>query len=281
MDGLSPAAPKAPMRVAESGHPARDGALMHLHILGCAGGIGGRERLTTCLAIDHDVLLDAGTGVGELSVEALTKIDHVFLTHSHLDHVVGLAFLLDAVLGRRRTPVTVHASEAVIGTLKKHLFNWLIWPDFARLPNPAHPVLRWEVLEPRTPVVLGERVFCAYPVDHTVNAVAYVVRNERSGFVFSGDMGSSPELWAALAKEPRINKVLVDCSFPDAEAEIARLSKHYHPRALLADAAVVPDSIEFLVTHLKPGCEALILDELRAGSARQFHALKRGDRFTF
>ena len=91
----------------------RKGANMKLQILGCAGGIGGPERLTTCLMIDSDILLDAGTGLTSLNIEQLVRIDHVFITHCHLDHVAGLALLLDAVQGRRKGPVTVHAPPSV------------------------------------------------------------------------------------------------------------------------------------------------------------------------
>ena len=255
---------------------------MNLTVLGCAGGIGGVERLTTCLLLDDDILLDAGTGISELGMEELVRIDHVFLTHSHLDHVAGLPFLLDAVLDRRRGPVIVHASQSVIDTLNKHLFNWMLWPDFAVVPNAEHPVLHWEPLPPFVRLSLGIRSITAYPVKHTVPAVAYLVDNGRAAFLFSGDMSSSPEMWAAVAGEPRISKVIVDCSFPDAQSAIAQLSMHYSPRSLLEDIASLPNSIALLVTHMKPGCENLILQELRKGVAdRPLDALKRGDRLVF
>ena len=255
---------------------------MNLTVLGCAGGIGGVERLTTCLLLDDDILLDAGTGVSELRMEALVRIDHVFLTHSHLDHVAGLPFLLDAVLDRRQGPVVVHASQSVIDTLSKHLFNWMLWPDFAVVPNAEHPVLRWEPLLPFVRLGLGLRSITAYPVKHTVPAVAYLVENGRAAFLFSGDMSSSPEMWAAVAGEPRISKVIVDCSFPDAQSAIAHLSMHYSPRSLLEDIASLPSSMALLVTHMKPSFEDLIMEELRRGVAdRPLHALKRGDRLAF
>ena len=103
---------------------------MNLHVLGCAGGIGGRERLTTCMLIDHDILLDAGTGLATLSIDQLINIDHVFLTHGHLDHVVGLTLLVDAIQGKKSGTVYVHATEQIISMLKKHLFNWVLSPDF-------------------------------------------------------------------------------------------------------------------------------------------------------
>ena len=70
---------------------------MKLRILGCSGGIGGSLR-TTSMLLDHDVLIDAGTGVGDLSLEEMSAIDHVFLTHSHLDHIVFIPFMLDLSL---------------------------------------------------------------------------------------------------------------------------------------------------------------------------------------
>lgn len=56
---------------------------MKLRILGCSGGIGGEHLRTTSLLVDDDVLIDAGTGVGDLPIADLARIDHVFLTHTH------------------------------------------------------------------------------------------------------------------------------------------------------------------------------------------------------
>ena len=81
---------------------------MKLRVLGCSGGIGARARPTS-FPDDEDILLDAGTGVEDLSVEELERIDHVFLTHSHLDHVLALPLLVDSVGARRSRPIVVHA----------------------------------------------------------------------------------------------------------------------------------------------------------------------------
>ena len=70
---------------------------MRLRVLGCSGGIGGRHLRTTSMLLDDDVLIDAGTGVGDLSIEELARIDHVFVTHSHLDHVGSIPFMVDTV----------------------------------------------------------------------------------------------------------------------------------------------------------------------------------------
>lgn len=106
---------------------------MKLRVLGCSGGIGGELR-TTAFLVDDDLLIDGGTGVATLSLSALTKIDHVFITHCHLDHIACIPLMVDSVARLRDKPVVIYSSEAGISILRGHIFNWEIWPDFY-----AHP----------------------------------------------------------------------------------------------------------------------------------------------
>src|SRR5690606_831156 len=107
----------------------KPGSGMKFRVLGCSGGIGARAR-TTSFLVDEDILIDAGTGVEDLSIEELARIDHVFLTHSHLDHIAALPLLVDSVGGMRDKPLVVHALPETIVALRTHIFNWTIWPDF-------------------------------------------------------------------------------------------------------------------------------------------------------
>ena len=88
---------------------------MRVKVLGCSGGIGGGGR-TTSLLVDHDILIDAGTGLVDLSLPELVAIDHVFVTHSHLDHIAALPLMIDAVADLRDAPVTIHATGATISS---------------------------------------------------------------------------------------------------------------------------------------------------------------------
>ncbi len=255
---------------------------MKLQVLGCAGGIGGRERLTTCLLLDDDILFDAGTGLATLDMEQLVKIEHVFLSHSHLDHIAGLALLADAVLGKRVGPVTIHATEKVIVTLKNHFFNWLIWPDFTTIPTADDPILRWETLEHGVEYDLQGRLITGYPVNHAVDASGYWVREQGRGFLFTGDMSTTPALWEKMKGEATLGKVIVDCSFTNADFELAAVSGHYCPKSLLDDIQDMPHSADFLIYHLKPGQEEMIMQELKDDAkGRSFEALKCGDQFVF
>src|SRR5688572_32455564 len=120
---------------------------MRLRVLGCSGGIGGRHLRTTSFLLDSDILIDAGTGVGDLTLAELSQIDHIFITHSHLDHVASIPFLVDTVGGMRSKPLSVYATRATTEILKNHLFNWAIWPDFTEIPTPEAPFLRYREID--------------------------------------------------------------------------------------------------------------------------------------
>src|SRR5262249_54517158 len=130
--------------------------VMQLRVLGCSGGIGGTFR-TTSMLIDHDVLIDAGTGVADLTLADLKQIEHIFVTHSHLDHVACIPFLVDTVGGMRGSALTVHATRETLETLKAHLFNWKMWPDFSQIPTAEAPYLKYAEIRVGEPVRLGGR----------------------------------------------------------------------------------------------------------------------------
>ena len=117
---------------------------MIVQVLGCSGSIAAGSR-TTSFLLDADVLVDAGTGVGDLPLEALAKIDHILISHSHLDHVLSIGLLADSVMRERRVaergPICVHALPETLAALRTHIFNGVIWPDFTRLPSAELPML--------------------------------------------------------------------------------------------------------------------------------------------
>jgi ribonuclease BN (tRNA processing enzyme) len=99
------------------------------------------------MLVDSDVLIDAGTGVADLTLAELERIDHVFITHSHLDHIGALPLIVDTVGPMRKAPLTVHCTKATMAILREHVFNWRIWPDFTEIPSKQHPYMAWEAIE--------------------------------------------------------------------------------------------------------------------------------------
>jgi len=235
---------------------------MKLTILGCSGGIGS-GRHTTCLKVDDDVLIDAGSGITTLDFEQLLAIDHVFLTHAHLDHVLGLPLLLDSVADLRATPVTVHALPEVLEVLSAHLFNWQLWPDFREIPSAEAPWVRFAPLPFGEALTLKGRSFTPLPVNHVVPACGLRVATAAGSLVFSGDTTRSPAFVAALNAIPDLRHLIIDTSFENAFVDIARASKHHWPDSLAAELQALNVRPEVWITHLKPGNESAIMNELR------------------
>jgi Cft2 family RNA processing exonuclease len=146
----------------------RERPVVRLRVLGCSGGIGGRHLRTTSFLVDSDILIDAGTGVGDLTLAELSQIDSIFITHSHLDHVTSIPFLVDTVGGMRSKPLVVYATRATLEILRNHLFNWAIWPDFSEIPTPQAPFLRYQEIALGETVTLGARRITPLPARHTV-----------------------------------------------------------------------------------------------------------------
>ncbi len=226
---------------------------MRLRVLGCSGGIGGRHLRTTSFLIDGDVLIDAGTGVGDLSLAELSQIDHIFITHSHLDHVTSIPFLVDTVGGMRSRPLIVHATRATIEIMRNHLFNWAIWPDFAEIPSPEAPFMRYEEIELGRPVTLSGRRFTPIPALHTVPAVGYHLDSGASSLVFTGDTGPNDALWHVVNRIANLKFLIIETAFSNKERQLAEMSRHLCPAMLAEELAKLERNAEIYITHLKPG----------------------------
>lgn len=235
---------------------------MKLTVLGCSGGIGMAHQHTTALLLDDDILIDAGTGLVALDLERLARIDHVFITHSHLDHIAFLPLMLDAVGELRNKPVKVHATAATEEILRAHIFNWKIWPDFSQIPSRENPYMQFETIQVGQAVALGGRTITALPANHTVPAVGYQIDSGSASLVFSGDTGRCPELWDAVNQIKNLRYLIIETAFSDAKYDVAMLSKHLCPEILREELLQLKQMPEIFVTHLKPAHAGLITKEI-------------------
>ena len=239
---------------------------MRLKVLGCSGGIGGNLR-TTSFLLDQDVLIDAGTGVMDLSVSELKLIDHIFITHSHLDHIASIPFLVDTVGGMRDKPITLHATEETLNILKQHIFNWLIWPDFNVIPTKEQPFMVYAPFAVGETITLGGRKITSLPANHVVPAVGFQLDSGRHSLVFSGDTTTNDALWAEVNKIENLSHLIIETAFSNKELDLAVAAKHLVPSLLVEELKKLKRPAYVYITHLKPGEIELIMCEIERDAA--------------
>ncbi|MDR3214359.1 MAG: 3',5'-cyclic-nucleotide phosphodiesterase [Azoarcus sp.] len=237
---------------------------MKLTVLGCSGGIGGEDSRTSSFLVDDDVLVDCGTGVGDLEFDALRRISHVFVSHSHLDHIAAIPMLVDSIGEVCHHTITVYAPPETLHILRAHVFNWLVWPDFTAIPDRRHPYLHLQPVAVGESVHLGERLFTALPVRHTVPAVAWCLDSGAAQLIYSGDTTYCAELIEAINARPALRHLIVETAFPEEMRAMAMASRHLCPgmlETMLGELTVTP---EVHVSHLKPGLGARIMEQVEA-----------------
>jgi ribonuclease BN (tRNA processing enzyme) len=223
---------------------------MKLRVLGAYGGELGSYRNSSYLFEDARVLLDAGCASQVLTVEEIRKLRAVVLTHPHADHISSLPFMLDVRIGAGT--LDVYALRETIAALRIHIFNNKIWPDFERIPDPRHPLLRYHEIEREKPLDLDDLRFTPVPVDHTVPTVGYVIENGKSSVVFSSDTGPTRRIWEVAARTENLKAVIVEVSFPERLDRISTLSKHLSTVTIRDELAKLPQAVPTFLNHLKP-----------------------------
>lgn len=253
-----------------------------LKVLGCSGGIGEGLR-TTAFLLNQRTLIDAGTGVGDLTLEQMVAVDQLFLTHSHLDHIAMLPLLVDSVGAMRATPLTVFALPETCRALRQHIFNWVIWPDFTQIPDMLNPFLRLVEIQPgellQVEPGLTLRVL---PAVHTVPAVAFHLDSGAGSLVFSGDTTVQDAFWRQVNLIRNLQHLLIETAFSIKERRLAELSKHLSPDLLAGELAKLKIPAKIHITHLKPGEAELTMQQaIRCVPQHTLSMLQSGQQLYF
>ena len=276
---------------------------MQVRVLGCHGGETPRHR-TTSFLIDERITIDAGAVCRSLSLEEQVKIDHMLISHSHMDHVKDLALLADQVIGRRATPVTLHCGPETAETLHSSYFNNYLWPDFTKIPTPQTPVMRIQVHEPATPfrvppagaaatkgrapkkpkaLVAGEYEVRYVPVTHPVESMAMIIRGASGSILYTSDTGPTTKLWQAANGTEDLRGMFVELSFPNHMQALADVAGHFTPQTLDTEMKKIKrrDEIPLFVYHLKPAFYEVTKNELSALRLKNMHLVELTDEFSF
>lgn len=254
---------------------------MRMDVLGCDGGIGD-GRHTMAFRIDDDVLIDAGTGLSRLSSDEIARIDHVFLTHAHMDHVALLPMLIDSRIKRRSEPLTVYGLEATLAALRAHVFNWTLWPDVTKLPSPESPAVRYARVAVGERVELADRAFTPLPAAHSTPSVGYRLDSPEATVVSTGDTAHCEPFWDLVAGIPNLRALIVEISYRNGREELAQNAGHLCPSMLAPRLADLKTPIDVYVMHRKPSeAEQIEREAPTIAGIHRLRMLKEGDALTW
>lgn len=221
---------------------------MKIHCLGTTGYHPNDRRHTSCYFLPADgVVLDAGSGIYRLPPLIETDSLDILLSHSHLDHILGLTFLLDILHLRPVDSVRVWGEPDKLAAVREHLFHGLIFP--APIP------VQWRPIEPGEVVrigVSGSVTVDSREQEHPGGSLAYRLRwtAPAKTLIYAtdsvGDTSADCCRWMAGA-----DLLMHECYFRDSEQQWAVKTGHcWTSRATgIAQAAEVAS---LLLTHINP-----------------------------
>ncbi len=257
---------------------------MRLRVLGCHGGESPTHRATSFL-IDDVLALDAGALSRGLSVTEQAAIEHVFISHSHLDHIRDLAMVADNVIGVREKPLDIYCSIPTASALENHIFNNVIWPDFTKIPNPADPnngpTLQIHRIKSGDTIEVGRYEVRTVAVNHPVDCQALLVKTDEGTLAYSGDTGPTEVLWEILNQTEDLLAFIFEVSFPNGMEQLADMSGHLTPKMMAAELEKFQPKGDapILIYHLKPAFHDVLKSQVAELGDSRLIILKPMDEF--
>ncbi len=258
---------------------------MKIRVLGAHGSdllVRGRAGSTICRSVgflvNDELVIDAGTLASALTLEEQQCVKHILLSHLHLDHIKDIPPLVDNLFGLVDHQVVVSSVPSVIEGLQTHIFNDIVFPNFFDLQGRGNAILRSQSLEATKEARLSNGITVTpVLVNHTVETVGFVIRDDSAAWIYSGDTHHTEEIWEVAARTPNLKGVFIEVSFPDAMMDIAIQSKHLTPTLLVQEYRKIgkPD-LPLYVYHMKPTVREAIHQEIGELDIENVTVLKEG-----
>jgi len=233
-------------------------------ILGAYGAKSDKGGSSAFL-LNNESVIDAGNLLVPLSQKSV-DIENVWLTHSHLDHISDMAFILDNYHDKRTKTLKIYGLNSTLEALKKHFFNHVIWPDFSAIPlvNGKGMCISYHPIECGKVYGLdASSTIEAIDTDHTVPSCGYGIEKDDSSVVITADTHSLTSVIEYVNRKQNVYALVVECSFPVNMADMAKISKHFTP-AYLFDALkpLEGQEIQIYINHIKPEYKTQICQEI-------------------
>ena len=240
---------------------------------------------TSSFYLNSKNVLDAGNLLNTLAEES-AKIENIWLTHSHLDHISDIAYILDNFFSDRVKTLNIIGLPETIKSLKEHFFNNHIWPDFSKIAmnNSKEMSMKYVELELGVEYKIGKDEYIeAFKTDHTIPSCGYIVKKDNSSILITADTYSLDNVVDILNSRLDISAMVLECSFSSDMQELAKESKHLTPKLLFEKIQNIKrDDLALYINHLKPLFLRQILADIKEEKGKwEPKILKDGDIIKF
>ena len=257
---------------------------MKIRVLGCYGGQLLGFHLTSFL-VNDTVLLDAGSPTEVLTLEEQSQIKHIFLSHTHLDHIKDIAFLADNRSLKRLSndkeacAITIHSLQDNLDTLSKHFLNNIVWPDFTKIPTASDAILNMQSFEAEDVLTVGDLEITPIEVEHPVPCTGFLLNQGGAQAIFTADTGHTDRIWEIANQQPNLKALIIDCSFPNNREHLANISGHLTPKGMAQELKKLDKlgEVSIYLYHMKPEVLTEMASEVEAENIPHLRMLTQVD----
>jgi len=231
------------------------------------GSYGGKtkDNFTTCIQVAPDILIDAGNIMKGYRGN-FTEINHLFLTHSHLDHINDIPYLIDSTFNERDGTFYIYGIKKTLLNLKKYIFCNEIWTDYTKIAinENRDPAVTLVPLSYGTTFKIRDISFIPIKNYHMEGSCGYIIEYKGNSILFSSDTYFYPSLTEEINRNSNITAAIFEVSFPNGYESLAKKSCHLTPSLLEKQLSLLKrNDVKIYINHLKPSHKKNILQNIK------------------
>ncbi len=239
---------------------------------------------TTSFMVNPTTVIDAGNLLDALEEESI-EVENIWLTHSHLDHIVDIAYILDNYFSRRTKTLNIMGLPETIKAVKENFLNDTIWPDFSviRLFGKEEMVVKYtEIQEGETYLISKNETIRPFLTDHTVASCGYIYTHDDASLMITADTYSLENVKKIVNENPQIKSVIIECSFSNNMKALALESKHLTSELLFEQLNQFKrDDFRLYINHIKPTYREKILQEIEENRGKWEPTILKDEDFVY
>ena len=237
---------------------------MKIKLIQSSVGSGDSHRFLASYVINDVVALDAGC-IGFIApVEDQKQIEHVIISHTHIDHIASLPIFVDNVFVPGPDCVTIYGNESVLECLRGDVFNDRVWPDMIRLSEEESPFLRLRLIESEQSIEIENLRITPIEVNHIVPTLGFLIEDSKGAIVFVSDTSPTEQIWEVANRTPNLKAAFLEASFPNSMDWLAEKAGHLTPAMFHNEIGKLNHDVDIIAVHIKPLYEKVIVAELQA-----------------